>query len=269
MNKKNEPILLVERKGNTVYLILNRQSVLNSLNEKLLSELKMELEKVQVNNEIKAIVISGAGNKAFSAGADIQYLAQASPLQIRKLANLAVAVNSLIENLGKISLALINGFALGGGLELAESCMFRIAVNSAKLGHPEVKIGAVAGWGGTTRLPRLIGKSRAAEMLLTGKMIDANEAVNIGLIHRVTEQENLQKVCEKFLQGKVNSYIAYVIATVIYSMCGKEEKARETAEGVLKMNPKFSCTYFARTLPYKNKVDLDRYMAALKKAGLK
>lgn len=200
MNNKNESILLVERKNNIVYLILNRQSVLNSLNKKLLSELKRELEKVRHNNEIQAIVISGAGNKAFSAGADIQYLAQASPLQVRQLANLAVAVNSLIENLGKISIALINGFALGGGLELAESCMFRIAVNSAKLGHPEVKIGAVAGWGGTTRLPRLIGKSRAAEMLLTGKMIDANEAVRIGLINRIVEQKSLQKGCDKFLQ---------------------------------------------------------------------
>ncbi len=200
MNNKNESILLVERKNNIIYLILNRQSVLNSLNEKLLLELKRELEKVKLNSEIHAIVISGAGDKAFSAGADIQYLAQASPLQVRQLANLAVAVNNLIENLGKISIALINGFALGGGLELAESCMFRIAVNSAKLGHPEVKIGAVAGWGGTTRLPRLIGKSRAAEMLLTGKMIDANEAVKIGLINRVSEPKKLQQDGEKFLQ---------------------------------------------------------------------
>lgn len=189
MSNKNESILLVERKSNIIYLILNRQSVLNSLNERLLLELKRELEKVKLNSEIHAIVITGAGDKSFSAGADIQYLAQASPLQIRRLANLAVTVNNLIENLGKISIALINGFALGGGLELAESCMFRIAVSSAKLGHPEVKIGAVAGWGGTTRLPRLIGKSRAAEMLLTGKMIDANEAVKIGLINRVTEQK--------------------------------------------------------------------------------
>jgi enoyl-CoA hydratase len=209
MSNKNESILLVERKSNIIYLILNRQSVLNSLNERLLLELKRELEKVKLNSEIHAIVITGAGDKSFSAGADIQYLAQASPLQIRRLANLAVTVNNLIENLGKISIALINGFALGGGLELAESCMFRIAVSSAKLGHPEVKIGAVAGWGGTTRLPRLIGKSRAAEMLLTGKMIDANEAVKIGLINRVTEQKKMQQDGENFLQEILkNSIVA-------------------------------------------------------------
>ena len=105
-----------------------------------------------------------------------------------------------MENLGKISIALINGFALGGGLELAESCMLRVAVDSAKLGHPEVKIGAVAGWGGTTRLPRLIGKSRAAELLLTGRMITADEALQLGLLNRVTTPENLQKTGNDLLQ---------------------------------------------------------------------
>lgn len=121
-------------------------------------------------------------------------------MQVRELALLAVSVIHLIENLNKISIALINGFALGGGLELAESCMLRVAVTSAKLGHPEVRIGAVAGWGGTTRLPRLIGKSRAVEMLLTGKMTDANEALQMGLVNRVTEPENLRNEGEKLLR---------------------------------------------------------------------
>ncbi len=115
------------------------------------------------------------------------------------MAQLAVAVTSLIENLNKVSIALINGFALGGGLEIAESCMLRIAVNTAKLGHPEVRIGAVAGWGGTTRLPRLIGKSRAAELLLTGRMIDAEKALRLGLVNRVVNPEDLQAEGESLL----------------------------------------------------------------------
>ena len=196
MTKPYNSILLSEQNGNCVYLTLNRPAVLNALNRPLLIALKQELEKIKDNPEIQAVIITGSENKAFSAGADIEYLNQASPLQVRELAQLAVSVTHLIENLNKVSIALINGFALGGGLEIAEACMFRIAVASSKLGHPEVRIGAVAGWGGTTRLPRLIGKSRAAELLLTGKMIDANEALQLGLVNRVTDPENLQ------LEGK-------------------------------------------------------------------
>jgi len=205
MNKQSDNILLTEKRGNTTYLTLNRPSVLNALNQLLLLELKKELEKIKEDPEVRAVVITGAGDKAFSAGADIEYLNQASPLQVRELALLAVSITRLIENLGKITIALINGFALGGGLEIAESCMMRIAVHSAKLGHPEVRIGAVAGWGGTTRLPRLIGKSRAVELLLTGKMIDANEAMDMGLVNRVVKLENLQSEGEKLLDEIVQN----------------------------------------------------------------
>jgi len=200
MNTQSDAILLTENKGNITYLTLNRPSVLNALNQPLLFEIRNELNKIKDDSEVRAVVISGTGDKAFSAGADIEYLSKASPLQVRELAMLAVSVNRLLENLGKISIALINGFALGGGLELAESCMMRIAVSSAKLGHPEVRIGAVAGWGGTTRLPRLIGKSRAVELLLTGKMIDANDALDMGLVNRVVESAHLQLEGEKLLQ---------------------------------------------------------------------
>jgi len=200
MNAQSNAILRTEKKDKIALLTLNRPSVLNALNYLLLQKIKDELERIKDDPDIQAVIITGAGDKAFSAGADIQYLNQASPLEVRKLAQLAVSVTRLIENLGKISIALINGFALGGGLELAESCMLRIAVNSAKLGHPEVKIGAVAGWGGTTRLPRLIGKSRATELLLTGRMINADEALQLGLLNRVTTPEDLQKEGEKLLQ---------------------------------------------------------------------
>ena len=200
MNDQPNSILIKKRKANCVYLTLNRPDVLNALNTSLLLELRTELEAIKNNPDIQAVIITGTGEKAFSAGADIEYLSQASPMGVRELAKLAVSVTHLIENLNKISIALINGFALGGGLEIAESCMLRIAVPSAKLGHPEVTIGAVAGWGGTTRLPRLIGKGRAAEMLLTGKIIKAHEALNVGLISRIAEPEYLINEGEKLLQ---------------------------------------------------------------------
>ena len=201
--------LIVEQKGKIIHLTLNRPSVLNALNETLLLEINDTLRQIKKDTSIHAVIFTGAGDRAFSAGADIKYLNQASPLQVRKLAQLAISTNRLIENLGKISIALINGFALGGGLELAESCMFRFAVPGAQHGHPEVRIGAVAGWGGTTRLPRLIGKSRATELLLTGDLIDSEEAAEIGLIHRVVPYKNLLKEGESLLKGILkNSPIA-------------------------------------------------------------
>ena len=191
--------LNVEQKDRIIYLTLNRPDVLNALNESLMLEIRDTLLRIQRDASVRGVIFTGAGEKAFSAGADIQYLNQASVLQVRELAQLAISVNHLIENLGKVTLALINGFALGGGLELAESCMFRLAVPGAGLGHPEVRIGAVAGWGGTTRLPRLIGTSRATELLLTGKIIQAEEAEKIGLIHRVVPSEDLVCEGERFL----------------------------------------------------------------------
>ncbi len=201
MSEQALPLLLSEQKNSIVYLTLNRPEVLNALNKSLLLEIKKELERIREDQDVRAVVFTGAGDRAFSAGADIEYLHQATPLQVRELAQLAVAVTQLIENLNKVSIALINGFALGGGLELAEACMLRIAVNSARFGHPEVLLGAVAGWGGTTRLPRLIGKGRAAEMLLTGKTIDAQEALQFGLINRVTESEKLIHAGETMLRS--------------------------------------------------------------------
>jgi enoyl-CoA hydratase len=146
---------------------------------------------VKTDDGVKAVMITGAGEKAFSAGADIKFLNQATPLEVREFAKLAVAVNHKIETLGKVVVAAINGYALGGGLELAEACMLRVAVRDARLGHPEVRIGAIAGFGGTTRLPRLIGKGRAAELLLTGRLVTAEEALRTGLVNRVVEPENL------------------------------------------------------------------------------
>ncbi len=200
MTKKKESVLAVDRKQDIVYLTLNRPQVLNALSSELLLALSNELDRIKRDSAIKGIFLIGSGGKAFSAGADIEFLNSASPIKVRELAELAISVNSQIENLGKISIALINGFALGGGLELAESCMLRIAVSSAKLGHPEVRIGAVAGWGGTTRLPRLIGKGRSAELLLTGRMISAEKALEMGLVNLVVDNDKLQSEGEKLMQ---------------------------------------------------------------------
>lgn len=161
------PVLYREEKE-IARIIFNRPDALNAMDQELLEQVAFLLEKARAADAVKAVIITGAGKKAFSGGADIRFLNQASPLEVRELARMAVSVNHKIETLGKVVVAAINGYALGGGLELAEACMLRVAVRQASLGHPEVRIGAIAGFGGTTRLPRLIGRGRAAELLLTG-----------------------------------------------------------------------------------------------------
>ncbi len=200
LKTKKRTTVLLRKKAGIAYLQLNRPDMLNTINREMLERLGHLLDSFKADATVRAVIITGSGGKAFSAGADIHYLSQATPLNVRGLARLAVSVYSRIENLGKPVIAAINGYALGGGLELAEACTLRVAVNTARLGHPEVLIGAVAGWGGTTRLPRLIGKGRAAELLLTGKMISAEEALAIGLVNRVVEPEDLMKESEALLQ---------------------------------------------------------------------
>ncbi|HEX2098324.1 MAG TPA: enoyl-CoA hydratase-related protein [Rubrobacteraceae bacterium] len=173
------------------WITLNRPGALNALNKDVLQRLASVLDEAKTDDAVRAVIITGSGEKAFSAGADIKYLNRATPLDARDLARLAVEVTSKIETLGKVVVAAINGDAFGGGLELAEACALRVAVRHARLGHPEVRIGAVAGFGGTTRLPRLIGKGRAAEFLLTGKPMGVEEAQHLGLVNRVTEPETL------------------------------------------------------------------------------
>jgi len=192
-------VLLVIEEG-IACLTLNRPEVLNTINKEMLELLRHLLAALRSDDTVRGVIITGAGEKAFSAGADISFFSAASPHEVRNRALLAVETFSLIETLGKPVIAAINGYALGGGIELAEACMMRVAVNTAKLGHPEVKIGAVAGWGGTTRLPRLIGKGRAAEMLLTGKMISAEDALNIGLVSRVVDPGSLMQEAESMLK---------------------------------------------------------------------
>lgn len=178
------------------WITLNRPEALNALHDEMLRRLASVLEDAKIDEAVRAVVITGSGEKAFSTGADIEYLNRAAPLEVRELARMAVEVTGKIEALGKVVVAAINGDAFGGGLELAEACALRVAVRHARLGHPEVRIGAVAGFGGTTRLPRLIGKGRAAELLLTGKPVGAEEAQRVGLVNTVTETETLLQETE-------------------------------------------------------------------------
>ena len=196
---EKESVLYHGEKG-IARIILNRPEALNAMNKDVLQQLASLLDKARGDDAVKAVIITGTGEKAFSAGADIKFLNQASPLEVRELAHMAVSVNNKIETLGKVVVAALNGYALGGGLELAEACMLRVAVRHARLGHPEVRIGAIAGFGGTTRLPRLIGKGRATELLLTGRLVTADEALQIGLVHRVVEPANLLSETESLVR---------------------------------------------------------------------
>jgi enoyl-CoA hydratase len=180
-------------------IALNRPDALNALDLPTLRRLEELLEMAAASTSAGAVILTGTGSRAFSAGADIKYLSQASPQDVREFARLAVRITRRIESLGKVVVAALNGQALGGGLELAEACMIRVAAGHAKLGHPEVRIGAVAGFGGTTRLARLVGKGRAAEMLLRGRAIDAEEALRIGLVQQVTRPDELMDAARAIL----------------------------------------------------------------------
>lgn len=195
----NSQVVLLRKKKGLAYLTLNRPEVLNTINREMLERLGRLLASLKADASVRGVIITGAGARAFSAGADIAFFSSADPLQVRDRAYLAVETYSRLEHLGKPVIAAVNGYALGGGLELAEACTLRVAVKAARLGHPEVRIGAVAGWGGTTRLPRLIGKGRAADLLLTGRMISAEEAFSMGLVNRVVEPDDLIKESEALL----------------------------------------------------------------------
>jgi enoyl-CoA hydratase len=176
---------------NIAYIFFNRIEAMNAINQEMLEALDKALDKAAEDDLARAIIITGKGDKAFSAGADIRKLNNSMPVEVREAAKLAVKINKKIEDFEKPVIAAINGTAMGGGLEIAEACLIRIAVKGAMMGHPEVKLGTIAGWGGTTRLPRLIGRARAEEMLMTGRAISAEEALNIGLVHRIVDPKSL------------------------------------------------------------------------------
>jgi enoyl-CoA hydratase/carnithine racemase len=183
--------LKVEERDRLAFVAIHRPEKLNALDATVFAELVTAFEGFRDRKEIGAVILTGSGEKAFIAGADISLLAQCDAASARENARKGQAFTRLIETLGKPVIAAINGFALGGGCEIALACTLRIAAEHAKLGQPEVKLGLICGYGGSQRLPRLVGRGRALEMLLTGDPIDAAEALRIGLVNRVVKKEEL------------------------------------------------------------------------------
>jgi len=177
--------LLLERDGAVAIVTINRPQVLNALNSQTIDELRRAILDLQRDDSVRVVVLTGAGNKAFVAGADINELAVQTPTSGREHALTGQHVFDLVENMGKPVLAAINGYALGGGCELAMACTLRLAADTVKIGQPEIALGLIPGYAGTQRLPRLVGKGRAMEMILTGTPIGADEALRIGLVNRV------------------------------------------------------------------------------------
>lgn len=187
--------LLVEKKEGIGWIIINRPDKLNALNAETIKELYEAFLSLQESSDVRVVILMGAGEKAFIAGADISELAELDFNRAKDYALEGQEVTKLIENLRKPVIAAVNGFALGGGTELALACHVRIASEKAKMGQPEVKLGLIPGFGGTQRLARLVGKGIAMELILSGRMIDAQAALRIGLVNRVVPHEELTVTC--------------------------------------------------------------------------
>ncbi len=183
--------LTIERDGPVAVITVTRPAVLNALNNETITELEGAVRALTADDEVRAVILTGAGDKAFIAGADIGELAALNPVAAEALAARGHALCQAIERMGKPVVAAINGYALGGGCELAMACTLRIAAETAKLGQPEIALGLLPGYGGTQRLPRLVGSGRALEIMLTGAPIDAQEAWRIGLVNRVVPRDEL------------------------------------------------------------------------------
>jgi len=202
--------ILVSDENGLATITINRPNKLNALNKETIEELSDAFEDLEEDKAVKVIVITGSGEKAFVAGADISEFANFSVDEGGKLARKGQEMLfDLVENLSTPVIAAINGFALGGGLELAMACHFRIASTNAKMGLPEVSLGVIPGYGGTQRLPQLVGKGKAMELIMTAGMISAEDAKDCGLVNHVVEQEELLDLAEK-LAGKImrNSSVA-------------------------------------------------------------
>ncbi|BBB33605.1 3-hydroxybutyryl-CoA dehydratase [Thermotomaculum hydrothermale] len=202
-----ETILLEERDGIFV-LTINRPKVLNALNHTVLTELDRAIDFIKTKENTLGLVITGAGEKSFVAGADISEFQGKTPEEARKQSEWGQSIFKKIEDLPFPSIAAINGFALGGGLELAMSCTFRYASPNAKVGQPEVKLGLIPGYAGTQRLTRLIGHSKAMEICMTGRMVSAEEALKIGIVDRIVEENLVDEAIKSIKDIQKNSPIA-------------------------------------------------------------
>jgi len=252
--------ILYEIKGPIAYVTLNRPKVMNALNHATWQDLETAFENARDDENVHGVILTGAGDKAFIAGADISELAHVSAVEAEQSSVFGQKVLTLIENLGKPVIAAINGFALGGGCETAMACTIRITTENAKFGQPEVKLGILPGGGGTQRLPRLIGKGRALQLILTGDMISAQEAYRIGLVNEVVPATELITRAEailkqifsnaplaiKFSLQAVNDGMETTVAEGLameasfFGLCaGTEDKKEGTAAFLEKRKPQF------------------------------
>ena len=207
--------ILTEVKEGVLYLTVNREDKMNALNFATLEELKAIFEEVADSKSIKAVIITGAGERAFVAGADISEIASLNEVNARKFAENGQEIFSMIENLHKPVVAVTNGYTLGGGCELAMACHMRVATANAKFGQPEVNLGIIPGYGGTQRLTILIGRGKAHELMMTGDMIDASEAKSLGLVNHVlpTKSDAIAKAEE--IVAKIMSKAPLAIGMII------------------------------------------------------
>jgi enoyl-CoA hydratase/carnithine racemase len=209
--------LIYEKKDGIAYVTFNRPKVLNALNRKTVEELQDALWDARDDASARVLILTGAGEKSFVAGADISELAQRTPVDGKDFSLFGQSVFHLLETMGKPSICAINGFALGGGCELALCCTIRIASKTAKLGQPEVKLGIIPGYGGTQRLARLCGKGVAHELCLTGEMITAEQAQRIGLVNHVYEPAELLPAAEamaKMMIGNAPVAVKYTMEAI-------------------------------------------------------
>jgi enoyl-CoA hydratase/carnithine racemase len=252
--------ILYEKKGPIAYVTVNRPKVLNALNQAVFAELRAAFEDARDDVNVRSAILTGSGDKAFAAGADIAEMTSYTAAQAEEATRRAQAVTELIENLGKPVIAAVNGFALGGGCELAMACTIRIAAETAKFGQPEVKIGIMPGAGGTQRLPRLVGNGRALQLILSGEIISAQEAYRTGLVNEVVPSANLIPRAEailnqinsnaplgvKFSIDAVNKGLdasvseGLLIEASLFGICaGSEDKKEGTSAFLAKRAPKF------------------------------
>ena len=257
MNFEN---LLFEKRGAIAVVTVNRPKVLNALNMATMDELRQAFTAIRDDRDVRVAILTGAGEKAFVAGADIGELNKQDPVQAKEYTHRGQGVLDLIENLGKPVICAVNGFALGGGCEIAMACSFRIASENAKFGQPEVKLGIIPGYGGTQRLPRLVGKGLALQLVLAGEMISAQEALRIGLVNEVIAPAELLPRCEAIAQKIIaNAPLAvqycmeavnkgmemtlreglYLEAVLFGLACATEDKKEGTSAFLEKRAPQF------------------------------
>lgn len=252
--------VLYEKKDGIALVTLNRPKVLNALNTPTWSDLRAAFEDARDDASVFGVILTGAGDKAFIAGADVSELAHLAAFEAQQSSRFGQAVLDVIENLGKPVIAAINGFALGGGCETAMACTIRIAVESAKFGQPEVKLGLLPGSGGTQRLPRLVGKGRALQLILSGEMISAQEAWRIGLVNEIVPADKLlvraaqilkqtganAPIAVKFALDAVNKGMetsqaeGLLLEASYFGLCATTEDMKEGTTAFLhKRNPRF------------------------------